>query len=175
MKGRKPKPTALKEVAGNPGKRKLNRDEPRPELGRPSCPLHIETNATAKAEWDAIIPQLEQMGVLAKIDRAALAAYCMCYARWIQAEGEVTVRGLLVEEPIINSEGELVGTKVKKNPAVTIAKDEKSQMRAFLALFGMDPSSRSRLRVGKEGEQKDPFEEFLKASGQPQAIGPKVQ
>ena len=33
MAGRKPKPTALKELEGNPGKRKLNKKEPIPGKG----------------------------------------------------------------------------------------------------------------------------------------------
>ena len=31
MAGRKPKPTAIKELEGNPGKRKLNNKEPKPD------------------------------------------------------------------------------------------------------------------------------------------------
>ena len=38
MAGRKPKPTALKKLEGNPGKRKLNTKEPVPEKGMPDCP-----------------------------------------------------------------------------------------------------------------------------------------
>ena len=38
MAGRKPKPTAVKELEGNPGKRKLNRKEPKPDKGMPTCP-----------------------------------------------------------------------------------------------------------------------------------------
>ncbi len=37
MAGRKPKPTALKELEGNPGKRKLNKKEPIPGKGMPDC------------------------------------------------------------------------------------------------------------------------------------------
>ena len=35
MAGRKPKPTALKKLEGNPGKRKLNTKEPVPAKGMP--------------------------------------------------------------------------------------------------------------------------------------------
>ena len=35
MAGRKPKPTALKKLEGNPGKRKLNMKEPVPAKGMP--------------------------------------------------------------------------------------------------------------------------------------------
>ena len=38
MAGRKPKPTALKKLEGNPGKRKLNTKEPIPAKGMPNCP-----------------------------------------------------------------------------------------------------------------------------------------
>jgi len=32
MAGRKPKPTALKIIEGNPGKRPLNKNEPKPDI-----------------------------------------------------------------------------------------------------------------------------------------------
>lgn len=38
MAGRKPKPTALKKLEGNPGKRKLNTKEPIPAKGMLNCP-----------------------------------------------------------------------------------------------------------------------------------------
>ena len=38
MAGRKPKPTAVKKLEGNPGKRKLNMKEPVPAKGMPTCP-----------------------------------------------------------------------------------------------------------------------------------------
>ena len=47
--GRKPKPTAIKELEGNPGKRKLNKKEPKPEKGMPVCPEWLLPEA--KAEW----------------------------------------------------------------------------------------------------------------------------
>mgnify|MGYP006980038133 CR=1 FL=1 len=38
MAGRKPKPTAVKKLEGNPGKRKLNKKEPIPAKEMPECP-----------------------------------------------------------------------------------------------------------------------------------------
>ena len=38
MAGRKPKPTALKKLEGNPGKRKLNTKDPVPGKGMSDCP-----------------------------------------------------------------------------------------------------------------------------------------
>lgn len=41
MAGRRPKPTHLKVVTGNPGKRKLNDKEPTPAREIPSPPEHL--------------------------------------------------------------------------------------------------------------------------------------
>ena len=41
MAGRKPKPTAVKKLEGNPGKRKLNTKEPNPGKGMPDCPVWL--------------------------------------------------------------------------------------------------------------------------------------
>ena len=42
QRGRKPKPTALKVLEGNPGKRPLNLYEPTPEGDLPECPEWLE-------------------------------------------------------------------------------------------------------------------------------------
>ena len=49
MAGRKPKPTALKKLEGNPGKRKLNTKEPVPAKGMPEGPKWLLPEA--KEEW----------------------------------------------------------------------------------------------------------------------------
>lgn len=50
MAGRKPKPTALKKLEGNPGKRKLNTKEPVPEKGMPDCPKWLLPEAKEAQE-----------------------------------------------------------------------------------------------------------------------------
>ena len=37
-RGRKPKPTALKLLEGNPSRRALNKNEPQPPTSIPECP-----------------------------------------------------------------------------------------------------------------------------------------
>ncbi|MDD6036563.1 MAG: response regulator [Lachnospiraceae bacterium] len=51
MAGRKPKPTAVKELEGNPGKRKLNKKEPKPEKGMPECPEWLMPEVL-QAHWN---------------------------------------------------------------------------------------------------------------------------
>ena len=48
-RGRKPTPTAIRELEGNPGKRPLNTREPHPERKAPACPKWLEPEA--KKEW----------------------------------------------------------------------------------------------------------------------------
>jgi phage terminase small subunit len=79
MRGRRPKPTHLKVLMGNPGKRPLNANEPRPEVAIPDCP--VELGEVARREWDRMAPQLASLRILTHLDRAALAAYCGAYSR----------------------------------------------------------------------------------------------
>src|SRR4051812_21402132 len=62
MRGRKPKPTHLKLLDGNPGKRPLNAGEPKPERRIPTCPAHL--NPTAKAEWKRLARQMHVLGIV---------------------------------------------------------------------------------------------------------------
>ena len=84
QRGRKPKPTALKMLEGNPGGRPLNTKEPKPEKKAPRCPSWLEDEA--KKEWKRMAKVLEQMGLLTEMDMAAFAGYCQAYARWKEAE-----------------------------------------------------------------------------------------
>ena len=80
QRGRKPKPTAVKQLEGNPGKRQLNANEPKPAARAPSCPKWLEDDA--KKEWRRLAKQMEQLGILTEVDMAAFAGYiktrCYC-------------------------------------------------------------------------------------------------
>ena len=95
MAGRKPKPTALKKLEGNPGKRKLNTKEPMPGKGMPDCPKWLLPEA--KMEWERLCVKLSEMGVLTEIDMAAFAAYCQSYARWKEAQEHIDSEGSIFE------------------------------------------------------------------------------
>lgn len=67
-RGRPPKPTAVKELEGNPGKRPLNKNEPKPKQTAPKCPSWLEPDA--KKEWRRLSKELESMGLLTEVDMA---------------------------------------------------------------------------------------------------------
>ena len=151
MKGRKPTPTPLKLLKGNPGRRPLNKAEPRPRIRVPRVPSHLDD--AAKTEWRRVVRELKVLGLVSLMDRAALAAYCQAYSRWRQAEESLAKVGLLIQ----TTNGNVV-----QNPLVGIANRSMELMHRFMGEFGMTPSSRSRLSVGpSEREQDDPAEAYF--------------
>jgi P27 family predicted phage terminase small subunit len=137
------KPTALKLLHGN-RKSSLNPHEPR-FSGQPVCPDWL--NPLAKSEFKRITSELGHIDLLKGTDQAALEAYCVAYARWRSAEEIVNREGQTVNEPVVTRSGNISGYRIKKHPAVTVAKDERASMLACGTLFGLSPSSRASLHA----------------------------
>jgi len=95
--------------------------------------------------------QLSALGLLTAIDASAFAAYCVIYARWVEAEIALKTTGPVVRAPS--------GYPIL-SPFYTVANQSLAQMRSYLVEFGMTPSSRSRTSV-RSTEQSDPLEDFL--------------
>lgn len=148
MVGRKPKPTNLKILNGNPGKRALNKNEPKPDAVIPDPPGHL--NDIAIEEWHRMSKALFSAGLLSAIDASALAAYCQTYARWAEAEEGIKESGLMIK----TTNGNVV-----QSPLVGIANKALTLMHKFLTEFGMTPSSRSRVSVTAKPKANS-FEEF---------------
>ena len=147
--GRKPLPTALKLVRGNPGRRPLNENEPQVEPKIPEPPRELP--ARAKREWRRIGKQLLAAGLVTELDRMALAALVQSYARWIETQQLLSKSGLLVR----NKDG-----LPRVNPLLRISREAQAEFTRMLSEFGMTPSSRSRVSV-HQTDAADPFEKFL--------------
>ncbi len=139
-RGRPPKPTAIKELEGNPGKRPLNKNEPKPTRKAPRCPSWLEPDA--KKEWRRLAKELEAMGLLTQVDMAAFAGYCQAYARWKEAEEFISKHGSILK----TSSG-----YIQQIPQVSIAQQNLKQMRNFCSELGLSPSARSRLNISNAG------------------------
>ena len=96
-RGRKPKPTAIKRLEGNPGKRPLNIYEPKPQKKAPACPDWLDEEA--KREWHRLAKTMEAMGVLTEADRAAFATYCDAYSKWKDATEFINQHGQIFKTP----------------------------------------------------------------------------
>ena len=150
-KGRKPTPTAIKELEGNPGKRELNKNEPRPQRKAPVCPKWLEPEA--KKEWRRLAKKMEAMGVLTEVDMAAFAGYCQAYARWKEAEERITDRGLVIRTP---------SGYPQQVPSISIAQKYQRLMNQFAEQFGLTPAARSRIIAsGSDGAPVDEMDAIL--------------
>jgi P27 family predicted phage terminase small subunit len=152
-RGPAPKPTALKRIDGNPGKRAMNRAEPQFMAKAPSCPKHL--TGEARKEWRRISRDLLAANLLQVVDRAALAAYCQAWARWVDAELKMQEAGF-----------SMVATTDKGyeyvSPWLTVANQALKQMRSFLTEFGLTPASRTRIQVPEQAEH-DEYAEYRRS------------
>lgn len=156
--GTKPKPTQLKLVEGNRGKRPLNRKEPRTVTALPTAPAHL--TADALEEWNRVAHWLHRIGLLSEVDRAALAAYAQAYGRWVQAERAIAkmaekdqlTGGLMIK----TTNGNAI-----QNPLVGTANKAAADMMRYAAEFGMTPSARTRIAAEAPAESDDPAERFF--------------
>ena len=135
-RGRKPKPTALKIAEGNPGKRRINGQEPKPPGSLPDCPPHL--SAVAREEWNRIAASLNRIGLLTQVDRTTMAGYCQCYGRWVEAEQKLAETPAILRMP---------SGYIQQSPWLTIANKQLELMAKYMAELGLTPASRSRLAI----------------------------
>lgn len=159
MQGRKPLPTVVHRLNGNPGKRALPVTvEDKFSSERPEPPELL--TGEALAEWERVMPQLSEAGILKKIDRVALAQYCLVYARWVEAETQVKSTGPFVR----TKTGYLV-----MHPSLKLIEKYLEQMKSYMADFGMTPASRVRIKPGSPGSELDPLEAWMQGGAKQSA------
>ncbi len=145
-RGPPPKPTRLKILQGNPGKRRLNQREPNPEMlsELPEPPAHLSLDA--QKEWQRAGAVLLHGGILSKADLPAFEVYCALYGRWIGVERQLRGTGLLIRTPN--------GFPVP-NPLLGIASKLIREMRIFMGELGVTPASRSRVTRSESTLRED--------------------
>lgn len=131
----------MKLLTGNPGKRPMNRHEPKPEPAVPDCPT--ELGPVARNEWARLAGELGKLKLLTQLDRAALAAYCGAYALWAEATEAIQKFGTMVKSPS--------GFPIQ-SPYVSIANRQAEIMMRIASEFGFTPASRSRISTPAEQE-----------------------
>ncbi len=150
-RGPPPKPTRMKVLAGNPGKRPLSGREPQPPKDAPRCPAWLSPEA--KREWRRMAPKLERMGVLTSIDVDAFAAYCQVYSRWKAAEEFIAKHGDVY--PLRDENGRV--RYMQQFPQVAIAKSLLQTLRGYQQEFGLTPAARTRIEVSPPAQPNQPL------------------
>ena len=157
IRGPKPKPSAIKLMAGNPGKRPLNPNEPAPEPGDPGCPEHL--NDHARETWTWLCHMLDGFGILAKSDIAIMTLYCDTWAEYVKIRKDVNTFGFI-----------MVSDKTGNpfvNPQLNIEAMFKKQLTQYLSELGLSATARTRLHGRPTGDGSGDVgkERFFKTVG----------
>ncbi|MBS0126464.1 phage terminase small subunit P27 family [Thetidibacter halocola] len=115
----------------------------------PRCPDHL--SAVAKKEWRRLATPLHRAGLLTVADRAALAAYCQAWARWVEAEEKLAETPALLKTP---------SGYVQQSPWLTVANKQLELMGRYMTELGLTPVARTRIDmpVGAQHEPVDKIE-----------------
>ena len=170
-RGPAPKPTALKLIAGNPGKRELNVDEAIPDpMTSYDPPPEVAADPRAASIWSRLVPDLAKCGLARSVDWPRLAAYCLKFSRWLFLGEEI--RRIQEENPsskgttypIVEDYDEVVdGKKVRRERVKYVAefpwasewRSLDRDLRADERVLGISPSARSRISVRSEGKKTE--------------------
>ena len=161
-RGPKPLPSNVHRLRGNPSRLSPGqlRDSVEPEIEIPGCPKHLLPEA--RKEWKRITPELQQLGLVAEIDRASLALYCQEWAWWAwhdsllqrdikiiaQKRAEHEADTANADKPWVGGDGFMIPTpngSFTYNPHWVGRNKAAERLDKFLASFGMSPSSRGRV------------------------------
>jgi P27 family predicted phage terminase small subunit len=143
MAGRTPKPTALKLVEGNRGKRAINGHEPEPLILHDlSAPAHLPE--AHRVIWDELAPKLKRSGVLTEADTILLEMTCAAVATHRLAVSKMDGGKVMMRN-------EETGA-VSLSPWAMLQSMSFKQGLAALREWGATPSSRSRVMVDPQAD-----------------------
>lgn len=144
--GRPAVPGNLHLLHGNPSKKPMAAlldEKVRPKVEIPEAPAHLMLEA--RAEWDRISVHLEQLGLISQIDRAALAAYCQAWGRWVMVEKRIAGLNYADKKHLAGLVGDTPSGYKQISVLLQISNRAVEQMEKFLSHFGMSPAARSRV------------------------------
>jgi len=164
----KPKPTNLKILEGNRGRRKLV-DEPKPRPLIPTPPKGLDR--VAKKFWLELAPKIESLGLLTEVDVSAFTALCQVWSRLTQIWQDIkrtqadvnakneeieTLQKLAFDIKNMGSVGKkTTELKALKKELLVLMREERHYMQTLRhqsAEFGLTPRGRAGLTVRGHGE-----------------------
>ena len=143
-RGPRKEPTILKIAKGNPGKRPLNKSEPRPPSDDITPPEWV--TGVAREKWDNVVPKLIGMGVMTNADVDTIARYCTMHEQYVKYLEQVR-RGLDVL--VIRDDAGKV-KYMQSTPAATMMMKLAGSMLRIEQEFGLTPSARSGVSAAQE-------------------------
>lgn len=143
----KPKPTTLRVLEGNRGKRDIPENEPKPRLLPPSCPPWLDP--LAKKTWKTLAPKLERLGLLTEVDGDMFADLCQIRSRLITIYKFIkkSNKSLVQVKVTIDGSGQ-EHKEIHPSPYVVMEKQYQQLFRMAASEFGLSPRGRVGLSVG---------------------------
>jgi P27 family predicted phage terminase small subunit len=157
LRGRTPKPTATVIAEGNPGKRKINRNEPDLGDGMPQCPDYLDEEA--KRQWCQLAPILHRARLLKEGHYIALGNLCQAYSTMKKAQGMLDKSGLIIKTR---------SGYVQQSPLISIITTNMELVTKLSREFGLTPASSRSLAVTEEKE--DELAKLLSTPREPRKI-----
>jgi P27 family predicted phage terminase small subunit len=144
----------LKDLAGTRRRDREAPNAPEPDPGIPELPASwgedVPWGKWAVEEYFFMAPALKEMGLLSKIDRPSFLAYCDSWGRWIYYRRRVGKEGSLHANAATGA--------LTRHPTTLLMNQALSDVKRFLALFGLSPADRTRVSASTDaGRKRNPF------------------
>lgn len=148
-RGPKKTPTGILNLRGSWRGRERG-DEVKVKSAVPNPPAML--NGEAKAEWKRVVKELDALGLIAKLDRAALTILCNAWSDYVAARKDLKKEG----NTYANDKGE-----IKAHPLVKIMNDAQTCWYRMCKEFGLAPASRAGLAPTAKPKAIDDLDALL--------------
>jgi len=148
--GRPRLPAALHKLNGYPGHardyKKIEEEGAHFRKPEGMVPTPDTLNKVGKAEWNRMVPQLIEQGLLDNAALTAFEVYCMAYESWVYAVDKMKEDGPVM----IGHKGFPI-----QSPWWKIQQESSAVMRQFMIEFGMTPASATRVKAKPKDKPKE--------------------
>lgn len=166
MKGRPPKPTDLRVIEGDRGKRGTETMEPEPTpTSEDDPPEHLDY--WGRLMWVRLFKELEHKVGITVLDRPKLEMFCESFSRYKHADDQLW---MTVKDPATGAEKTVRsytyvthgrnGKQLKTRPEYHHLHEEARLMNSMGAEFGLSPAARVRLRGLAQGNLLDELDKL---------------
>lgn len=162
VRGKVPKPDAIKEAQGTLKKSRVNNDQPVFDVPKDLPKPPNTMNIYGKRLWNAMLPMLVNVGLYTEADYNAFELLCMAYGDMIKARKDLAKSGTVVLSP---------NGAVYQHPNVGIANQAWKRVKDMLTQFGLTPAERSRVKALSPSEKSRSLADTLFAEARAKVEG----
>ena len=155
MANPKPEPSKITELKGNPGRKKVNRDEPKYTKADEAAPKMLDK--IGKELWLKVMKEMRAQGVLTKCDEALLFRYCEEWSTYIRAIKELKKKK--------NKELMTVAKSgyMSPNPYISMKRESSRILKTLESELGFSPTSRTKVAATPTTPDNDKYKKLKEA------------